>query len=158
MEAPDTVMTDGAAFNRPGLSGSFFTRIPVDLETRPVAAVTEVEIVNGCCMMVSADVFRRIGLVDERFFLVHEEADLCLRARAAGFRSGVIGEALVWHKGSASFKRTGRRLQRYYDTRNLLLPPGPPLGRSAERPRRAFMSPTLRALGRSRRKTAGRAE
>ena len=72
-------------------------------------------------MMIRSDVFQRIGLIDERFFLIHEESDFCLRARRAGFRCGVIGEALVWHKGSTSFKRTGKRLQRYYDTRNLYL-------------------------------------
>jgi hypothetical protein len=44
-----------------------------------------------------------------------------LRARRAGFRCGVIGEALVWHKGSSSFKRTGKALQRYFDARNLAL-------------------------------------
>ena len=79
--------------------------------------VTDVDIVNGCCMMVAAAVFRRIGLIDDRFFLIHEEADFCLRARKSGFRCGVIGEALVWHKGSQSFRRAGLRVQRYYDAR-----------------------------------------
>ena len=59
--------------------------------------------------MIRAEVFERIGLIDERFFLIHEESDFCLRARQAGFRCGVLGEALVWHKGSSSFKRTGKR-------------------------------------------------
>src|SRR5437764_748752 len=89
------------------------------LEAPAGPAAPEVDIVNGCCMMVRAEVFARVGLVDERFFLVHEESDLCLRARRAGFRCGVFGEALVWHKGSSAFARTGKRLQRYYDTRNL---------------------------------------
>jgi hypothetical protein len=50
--------------------------------------------------------------------LVHEESDLCLRARRGGFRCGVIGKPLVWHKGSRAFAATGKRLQRYYDARN----------------------------------------
>jgi len=70
---------------------------------------------------VRAEVFAKVGLIDERFFLIHEESDFCLRARRAGFRPGVLGEALVWHKGSSAFRRTGKRLQRYYDTRNLCL-------------------------------------
>jgi hypothetical protein len=72
-------------------------------------------------MMVAARVLRRVGLIDERFFLVHEETDLCLRARRAGFLCGVIGESLVLHKGSSSFKRSGKRHQRYYDARNIAL-------------------------------------
>lgn len=116
MDEPDRVMTDGCAFNHPHEEG-FFHRRAVSL----TGQVTEVEIVNGCAMMVSADVFRRIGLIDERFFLIHEESDFCLRARKAGFRCGVLGEELVWHKGSSSFARSGKKLQRYYDARNLLL-------------------------------------
>jgi GT2 family glycosyltransferase len=78
-----------------------------------------VDIVNGCCLMAKAEMFRAVGVFDESLFIVHEESDLCLRALRAGFQCGVLGEALVWHKGSSSFQRSGRQLQRYYDTRNL---------------------------------------
>ena len=81
--------------------------------------VAEVDIVNGCCMMVSASVIRTIGMIDERFFLIHEESDFSCGAREAGFRCGILSEALVWHKGSSSFQRAGRQTQRYYDARNL---------------------------------------
>jgi hypothetical protein len=33
----------------------------------------------------------------------------------------VVGESLIWHKGSSSFQRSGKRWQRYYDARNLAL-------------------------------------
>ena len=120
LDPPHEVQTDGVVFNRPKRPG-FFQRKPVDLVAAATPVVADVDIVNGCCMMVRADVFRRIGLIDERFFLIHEESDFCLRARRAGFRCGVLGEALVWHKGSSSFQRTGKRWQRYYDARNLYL-------------------------------------
>lgn len=120
MEGPKAVMTDGCQFNRAGYPG-FFERLEVPLEGDRAPRVVDVDIVNGCCMMVRADVFGAVGLIDERFFLVHEESDLCLRARQAGFASGVLAERLAWHKGSSSFQREGRALQRYYDTRNLFL-------------------------------------
>jgi GT2 family glycosyltransferase len=115
MDEPDVVMTDGVAFNRPGYPG-FFQRQPVPERD---SAVDETDIVNGCAMFVRADVFQRVGLIDDRFFLIHEESDFCLRAREAEFKCGVLAEALVWHKGSSSFKQSGKRWQRYYDTRNL---------------------------------------
>lgn len=120
MEPPHEVMTDGCTYNDARQPG-FLQRLPVPLEMTGEPAVTPVDIVNGCCMMVARRVFEEVGLIDERFFLVHEESDFCLRAGAAGFACGVLGEALIWHKGSSSFKRTGRSLQRYYDARNLLL-------------------------------------
>jgi GT2 family glycosyltransferase len=143
MDEPDLVMTDGCSFNDAESPG-FLQRRPVPLAAADPPAVTEVDIVNGCCMMVAAAVFRRVGLIDERFFLVHEESDLCLRARRAGFACGVIGEALVRHKGSSAFKRTGKKLQRYYDARNLLLllrkhPPTGPRQRGPGRSRWEYL-------------------
>lgn len=120
MEEPAVVMTDGCIFNDPASPG-FFQRKPVPLTRASPPTITEVDVVNGCCMMVAAPVFRRIGYFDERFFIYHDETDFCLRAARAGFRCGVIGDQLVWHKGSSSFQRTGKRLQRYHDARNLAL-------------------------------------
>jgi GT2 family glycosyltransferase len=118
MDEPDAVMTDGVRFN-PGPGTEFFQRLRIPLQPGIRTAVS-VDIVNGCCMMVRSDVFRAVGLFDEQLFIVHEEADLCLRALEAGFGCAVLSEALVWHKGSSSFDRSGRQLQRYFDTRNLL--------------------------------------
>lgn len=119
MDEPAAVMTDGVVFN-PGPGTEFFRRVEVPLGRTPPALVP-VDIVNGCCMMVRASVFRAVGMFDERLFIVHEESDLCLRAARAGFRSAVLGRTLVWHKGSSAFERTGRQLQRYFDARNLFL-------------------------------------
>jgi len=117
MDEPHAVMTDGVQFN-PGLGVDFFHRIEVPLN-QPEAPLVDVDIVNGCCMMIRADVLRAVGGLDESMFIVHEESDLCLRAKLKGFRCAVLGRTLVWHKGSSSFERSGRQLQRYFDTRNL---------------------------------------
>lgn len=121
LDEPDVVMTDGVVFNAPGAPGEFFGRRVVNIVRAVAPRVEEVDIVNGCALMISAEAVARIGLIDERFFLIHEESDLCLRTLAAGMRCGVVAEPLVWHKGSSAFKRTGSRYQRYYDSRNLIL-------------------------------------
>ncbi len=119
MDEPETVMTDGVEFNaRPHTE--FFGRIPVAPRDRAPALVP-VDIVNGCCMMFRASALREAGLFDESLFIVHEESDLCLRIARHGYRCAVLGQSLVWHKGSASFDRSGRKLQRYFDTRNLFI-------------------------------------
>jgi GT2 family glycosyltransferase len=119
MDEPATVMTDGVEFNaRPHTE--FFGRIPVEPSDRAPSLVP-VDIVNGCCMMFRASALRKAGLFDESLFIVHEESDLCLRIARQGYRCAVLGQSLVWHKGSASFDRSGRKLQRYFDTRNLFI-------------------------------------
>ena len=116
---PYEVQTEGVIFNKPCEPG-FFQRVPVPLATTEPPTVVEVDIVNGCCLMLRRGVVEKIGLVDEAFFLIHEEADYCLRAQEAGFKLGVIAESLVFHKGSSTFEREGHGFQRYYDARNLL--------------------------------------
>lgn len=119
MDEPAVVMTDGVTFNPPGNNGLFVRKV-VPLVAAATPEVTSVDVVNGCCMLVSREVFERIGMFDEQFFIYHDETDFCLRALAAGFRCGVMSEQLVWHKGSSTFKATGKRFARYYDSRNLV--------------------------------------
>lgn len=118
LEQPDKLMTAGCWFNQADRPG-FFTHHDVTARQAELPVVVETEIVNGCCLLVRAEVFRRIGLVDEKFFLVHEESDFCLRAWRAHFKSCIVAEPLVWHKGSSAFILTGKHLQRYFDARNL---------------------------------------
>lgn len=119
MDDPGIVMTDGTMFNVPGAHG-FFVRKPVPVTATLPPAITPVDIVNGCCMMIRADAVREVGLFDESLFMYHDETDYCLRVRAAGRRLGVIDHALVWHKGSATSIATGKRSVRYFDARNLV--------------------------------------
>jgi GT2 family glycosyltransferase len=58
--------------------------------------VAETEHIAGCALLVRAQVFRDIGLIDERFFAYGEEDDLQKRARRAGYRSVRINIPL-WH-------------------------------------------------------------
>ncbi|HEV3386285.1 MAG TPA: glycosyltransferase family 2 protein [Gemmata sp.] len=132
MDEPEVVMTDGIGFNRSGTKGVFY-HIPVAEVVADPPVVGEVDIVNGCCMMIRAEVFRRVGLIEDRFFLIHEESDFCLRVQQTGYKCGVLAEGLVWHKGSSAFKRSGKRWQRYYDTRNLGLLLSRHLGRPSGR-------------------------
>jgi GT2 family glycosyltransferase len=43
-----------------------------------------------------------VGLLDERYFIYAEDADWCLRARAAGYKLLFVPTARLWHRVSAS--------------------------------------------------------
>jgi len=46
----------------------------------------EVDWVTGAFMVVRKEVFEKIGLFDETFFMYYEDTDLCLRARENGWK------------------------------------------------------------------------
>ncbi len=56
-----------------------------------------IDYVSGCCMLIDAFVFKKIGYFDENFFLYFEDVDFCLRASKAGLSVGVEQNAVVLH-------------------------------------------------------------
>jgi len=53
--------------------------------------------VSGCAMLVKKDVFKKIGLFDEDYFLYYEDADFSRRAAKNGFELFIVPEAKVRH-------------------------------------------------------------
>jgi GT2 family glycosyltransferase len=65
----------------------------------------DVDYVTLCGALVSSTVLRTVGLLDERFFFTYEDADLCQRTRAAGYRIVCEPRAHMWHKVSLSAQK-----------------------------------------------------
>jgi hypothetical protein len=80
----------------------------------------ETDFVSGAAMFVKKEVFAKIGLFDERYFLYLEDLEFCQRARLAGFKIVFAPNARVWHKNAAS-AHVGSDLQDYFITRNRLM-------------------------------------
>ena len=79
---------------------------------------TEIDYVCGAAFFVKKEVFEKIGLLEEKFFLIWEEADFCFRAKRAGFEVKTCLGAKLWHKVSASF--TSKAHSTYFWWRNRL--------------------------------------
>ncbi len=77
--------------------------------------------ITGCSMMIRSEVFDRIGLLDDRFYLYLEDLDYSLRAKKAGFRLVYDPSSMLWHVNAGSSGRPGNPLHEYYMTRNRLL-------------------------------------
>ena len=60
------------------------------------------DFLNGACLLVKAEVFRKTGLLDEDFFLYGEDLDFCIRARKAGYTLWYEPSAIIYHKVSRS--------------------------------------------------------
>jgi GT2 family glycosyltransferase len=63
---------------------------------RPVAYAT------GCCMLARADAIKKVGLLDEAYYMYAEDADWSLRFLRAGLAILYEPRARVWHKLSVS--------------------------------------------------------
>ncbi len=81
----------------------------------------KIDFATGACMLVKKEVFEKIGMFDEKYFLYLEDMDFCVRAKKAGFKITYIPQATVWHKNAAASGGSGSHLQDYYITRNRLL-------------------------------------
>ncbi len=62
------------------------------------AIISTTDYITGCVMTVHVDVFRKIGLFDERFFLYYEDADFSLRAKNEHFVLGIVTNAKAFHR------------------------------------------------------------
>jgi hypothetical protein len=64
--------------------------------------VRDVDFAIGNGYLWRRSALERVGGLDESFFGYHEDADWCVRARAAGYRVVYAGTAAVLHKGGSS--------------------------------------------------------
>jgi GT2 family glycosyltransferase len=82
----------------------------------------EVTFITGCAFLIKAEVIRRIGLLDESFFMVCEDTDWSIRARRAGFKAVYVAEAEIRHRESYTItNKKGKAFRDYYNFRNTLL-------------------------------------
>jgi hypothetical protein len=65
-----------------------------------------VECLLGAFMMIRREALEKIGLLDERFFLMYEDIDWCKRAADAGYRLMFLPDVFITHIGGASWRQT----------------------------------------------------
>lgn len=68
----------------------------------PRDSVREVDIVTGCWLMIERELWQRLGGFAKKYFMYGEDADLCLRAQAAGGRPMVTPDATIIHFGGGA--------------------------------------------------------
>ena len=76
---------------------------------------------NGCCLLLTKKIIKRMGLLDERFFLYGEDTEYSLRAKERGIDIWYCADAVVYHKVNGSSLGNEKPDNAYYITRNWLL-------------------------------------
>ena len=64
---------------------------------------------TGCCLLATREVWERVGLLDERYFIYAEDADWCAARARGGLRLLFVPTARLWHKVSALERRRRAR-------------------------------------------------
>lgn len=115
---PHTIWTMGARIDsRTGMVIRMHAGLPVNDAKAQERFKTD--IAPGSAMLVRREVFERVDLMDEAYFLYFEEADWCLATRRAGFNIVVVPSSVMWHKVSATLGKTSP-ITDYYMARNHL--------------------------------------
>lgn len=78
----------------------------VQVEQEIPAEAIQVEAISGALMLMTREMFDRLGGFDEKYFLHCEDLDLCRRVRDIGYQVLLAGDVRVAHgKGSSSRHR-----------------------------------------------------
>jgi len=86
-----------------------------EIDTGQFDSITEVDYVEGSCLLIKRGVVDEIGLLDARYHLYWEDTDYCIRAKTKGYRIIFSPSSKIWHKiGSTA----ASPMKLYYMTRN----------------------------------------
>jgi GT2 family glycosyltransferase len=76
------------------------------LKEQDHSQMSEVDWVSGSCLLAKREMFEKIGLLDERFYMYVEDVDLCYRAKKSGFSVFYFPQVVVIHHiGKSTQKR-----------------------------------------------------
>jgi GT2 family glycosyltransferase len=78
----------------------------------PVAS-EKLDYLTGASVLIPSHVLRKVGLLDEGYFMYWEDTDFSYRIRASGWKLGIAASARLLHKESASSGRKSPIMERY---------------------------------------------
>lgn len=128
LEDPDGT-PQRSAFRFPGVAGEFENGVRLGLVSRVLSRhvvappardeAHPTDWLAGASLLVRREVFERIGLLDDGYFLYFEEVDFCRRARDAGWECWYVPASRVVHlvgqaSGITDRKRAPKRVPPYW--------------------------------------------
>lgn len=109
-----------------GMSHNIGRGLKLDAPLSPAEVESRMGYVVGASVFVRLNAVRKLGLMEEKYFLYFEELDWATRARKIGLRLGYVPESLVYHKeggtiGTSVFARRKSLLADYYGVKNRIV-------------------------------------
>lgn len=90
-----------------------------EIDRRQFKKPGKTDFITGALLITKAEVLKRVGLFDEKYFMYLEDVDLCQRMKLAGYQLIFDPKIKIWHKVGQS-SGIGSPLNDYFITRNRL--------------------------------------
>lgn len=75
----------------------------------------EVSILAGAFMMIPSSVLKKVGLLDESFFMYGEDIDISYRIMKAGYKNFYLPETILHYKGESTNKQDVKYINAFYN-------------------------------------------
>ena len=110
---PNEIWSSGGKYN-------IFLGTYSNIATKIKEKQRETNFITGCCWLIKQEIFKKIGLLDNTYFLYSEDVDFCYRLKQATYKLKIIPSSSIFHKIS---KTTGidSPLMFYYFHRSKLM-------------------------------------
>jgi GT2 family glycosyltransferase len=82
---------------------------------------TNLDYISGCCFIIKTSLIKKIGLLDEKYFMYLEDVDYCQRIKKIGYKILYQPNSIIWHINAGSSQAGGGSLHDYFLTRNRLI-------------------------------------
>lgn len=89
-------------------------------DTKMYADEMEITFATGCCMLISSEVIKKVGMLSEDYFLYYEDTDYCCKVIKNNYKIIYNPNSIIYHSVSSSTNKISNLLQ-YYMIRNKLI-------------------------------------
>jgi len=119
-DPPDRIWTAGGSF-QPWLGFRIHHRGSNEKDRGQYHQPAKIDYAPTCCVLIRREVFRRIGLMDERYFVYADDVDFMYRARKAGVAMYYLPRGKLWHKVNGLTGGSLSDFSLYYNARGRAL-------------------------------------
>lgn len=81
----------------------------------------EIDFMTGCCMLIKREVFEKVGLLTEDYFMYLEDVDFCVKVKNSAYKIWYNSQAIIYHKVGFSSGGEESPFSIEWGTRNRLL-------------------------------------
>ena len=75
-----------------------------------------VDILVGAFMLIRSETLKKIGFLDEKFFMYGEDIDMSYRITLAGYKNYYLPERIIHYKGESTHKDTLKYVKIFYES------------------------------------------